>query len=137
MKRFTLLFILILGLSSCGINEVKRVESVFQGVTKGFLVLQDCRTGFSDLFAHNSDKKYEEQQPKAITKQYFHRDQEGVVEVVMKVDSEGKLKVVNLSATNEELAKYVMLKLKDMSNKSPSSTAGQVIKYRFVFKKQV
>jgi hypothetical protein len=54
----------------------------------------------------------------------------------MKVDEKGNWKVVNMAATNEELAKYVLTKLKDY-NQTSHKAIGQVVKYRFVFKKQV
>jgi hypothetical protein len=73
---------------------------------------------------------------KPVTKNLSHRNQEGVVEVVMKVDQKGQWKVVNMAATNEELAKYVLSKLKDYSPQTNNKTVGQVVKYRFVFKKQ-
>jgi hypothetical protein len=41
-----------------------------------------------------------------------------------------------MAATNEELAKYVLSKLKDYSPQTNNKTVGQVVKYRFVFKKQ-
>jgi hypothetical protein len=73
---------------------------------------------------------------KPVTKQLKYKNQEGVVEVVMKVDEKGNWKVVNMAATNEELAKYVLTKLKDY-NQTSHKAVGQVVKYRFVFKKQV
>jgi hypothetical protein len=73
---------------------------------------------------------------KPVTKQLKYKNQEGVVEVVMKVDDKGNWKVVNMAATNEELAKYVLTKLKDY-NQTSHKAVGQVVKYRFVFKKQV
>jgi len=74
-------------------------------------------------------------QPKPITKSIIH-DQEGVVEVIMKVSEDGQWKLVNLSATNEDLAKYVVSKLKEYQKQTPSKAIGQVVKYRFVFKQQ-
>jgi hypothetical protein len=74
-------------------------------------------------------------QPQPITKKVIH-DQEGVVELVMKVADDGQWKVVNLSATNEDLAKYVVSKLKEYQKQTPTKAIGQVVKYRFVFKQQ-
>ncbi len=74
-------------------------------------------------------------QPKPITQKVIH-DQEGVVELVMKVADDGQWKVVNLSATNEDLAKYVVSKLKEYQKQTPTKAIGQVVKYRFVFKQQ-
>jgi hypothetical protein len=41
-----------------------------------------------------------------------------------------------MAATNEELAKYVLSKLKEYNLQANSKSVGQVVKYRFVFKKQ-
>lgn len=76
----------------------------------------------------------EDQKP--VTKNLTHKNHEGVVEVVMKVDQKGQWKVVNMAATNEELAKYVLSKLKEYNMQSGNKSVGQVVKYRFVFKKQ-
>jgi hypothetical protein len=77
----------------------------------------------------------DEEEQKPITKKIIH-DQEGVVEVVMRVAENGQWKVVNLSATNEELARYVVSKLKEYHPQTPDKAVGQVVKYRFVFKQQ-
>jgi hypothetical protein len=82
----------------------------------------------------NSFRKEPEQQ-KPITRNIIHQ-QEGVVEVVMKFAENGQWKVVNLSATNEELARYVLARLKEYHPQTPNKMNGQVVKYRFVFKQQ-
>jgi plastocyanin domain-containing protein len=90
--------------------------------------------GIFDGDDENAGNPDEVQKP--VTKQLKYKNQEGMVEVVMKVDEKGNWKVVNMAATNEELAKYVLTKLKDY-NQTSHKAVGQVVKYRFVFKKQV
>jgi hypothetical protein len=62
---------------------------------------------------------------------------EGTVEVSFKVDMSGKLDIVSINATDPKLGEYVINKLKKIKLEKGDPQIGQVIKYRFVFKKQV
>jgi hypothetical protein len=62
---------------------------------------------------------------------------EGTVEVSFKVDMNGKLDIVSINATDPKLGEYVINKLKKIKLEKGDPQIGQVIKYRFVFKKQV
>lgn len=136
--RFMMLVLAVVGLTSCsGALEARQVD---QGRAL-FTSAKSLMTGFvvtvQGIF-DGDDEKYgnPDEVQKPVTKQLKYKNQEGVVEVVMKVDEKGNWKVVNMAATNEELAKYVLTKLKDY-NQTSHKAVGQVIKYRFVFKKQV
>ncbi|MDZ4823301.1 MAG: hypothetical protein SH856_07565 [Flavobacteriales bacterium] len=62
---------------------------------------------------------------------------EGTVEVSFSIDATGKVNIVDIAATSQELADYVVKKLNKIQlNKNDSSQIGKIIKYRFVFKKQ-
>ncbi len=137
--RFWLLTLTVLVLTSCtrtidvphvdqGCALYTGVKSVIVGVVHA---AEKWVNGGEEIVADGDD---EIQKP--VTKQLKYKNQEGVVEVVMKVDEKGNWKVVNMAATNEELAKYVLTKLKDY-NQASHKAIGQVVKYRFVFKKQV
>lgn len=137
--RFCLLTLVVLVFTSCSRTiDVPKVDQgcvIFTGV-KSFIgsffhSAEKLMNGGEDVLADGDD---EIQKP--VTKQLKYKNQEGVVEVVMKVDEKGNWKVVNMAATNEELAKYVLTKLKDY-NQASHKAIGQVVKYRFVFKKQV
>jgi len=137
--RFWLLTLTVIVLTGC--TRTINVPQVDQGcalyinvksVIGGFLhTAEKWMNGGEEVVAEGDD---EIQKP--VTKQLKYKNQEGVVEVVMKVDEKGHWKVVNMAATNEELAKYVLTKLKDY-NQASHKAVGQVVKYRFVFKKQV
>lgn len=137
--RFWLLTLTVMVLTGC--TRTINVPQVDQGcalytnvksVIGGFLqTAEKWVNGGEEVVAEGDD---EIQKP--VTKQLKYKNQEGVVEVVMKVDEKGNWKVVNMAATNEELAKYVLTKLKDY-NQASHKAVGQVVKYRFVFKKQV
>lgn len=62
---------------------------------------------------------------------------EGTVEVSFKIDMNGKLDIVSINATDPKLGEYVINKLKKIKLEKGDPQIGQVIKYRFVFKKQV
>ncbi len=62
---------------------------------------------------------------------------EGTVEVSFKIDMTGKLDIVSINATDPKLGEYVINKLKKIKLEKGDPQIGQVIKYRFVFKKQV
>lgn len=61
---------------------------------------------------------------------------EGTVEVSFKIDHQGKIEVLSMNATSPQLADYVLKKLKKVQLEKGDPQIGQVIKYRFVFKKQ-
>ena len=136
--RFMMLVLAVVGLTSC--SSPLEARQVDQGCAL-FTSAKSLMTGFvvtvQGIF-DGDDEKYgnPDEVQKPVTKQLKYKNQEGVVEVVMKVDENGNWKVVNMAATNEELAKYVLTKLKDY-NQTSHKAVGQVIKYRFVFKKQV
>ena len=136
--RFMMLVLAVVGLTSC--SSALEARQVDQGCAL-FTSAKSLMTGFvvtvQGIF-DGDDEKYgnPDEVQKPVTKQLKYKNQEGVVEVVMKVDEKGNWKVVNMAATNEELAKYVLTKLKDY-NQTSHKAIGQVIKYRFVFKKQV
>ncbi|MCC6601037.1 MAG: hypothetical protein IT223_10240 [Crocinitomicaceae bacterium] len=62
---------------------------------------------------------------------------EGTVEVAFKIDGGGKVEILNINATNPQLADYVIKKLNKIQLERGDPQIGQIIKYRFVFKKQV
>lgn len=64
------------------------------------------------------------------------KELEGTVEVSFKIDATGKVEILNIHATNPQLADYVIKKLKKIQLEKGDPQIGQVIKYRFVFKKQ-
>ena len=136
--RFLALLTAILVLSSCtGKVCTRQVEQTCAVYTSVKSIVVGVITSAEGILSggDNVEGDLDEVQ-KPVTKQLKYKNQEGVVEVVMKVDDKGNWKVVNMAATNEELAKYVLTKLKDY-NQTAHKAVGQVVKYRFVFKKQV
>ena len=136
--RFLMLLLAVIGLTSCSSSiDARQVDqgcalyTSAKSLVGGFVISVQ---GIFDGDDENAGNPDEVQKP--VTKQLKYKNQEGVVEVVMKVDENGNWKVVNMAATNEELAKYVLTKLKDY-NQTSHKAVGQVVKYRFVFKKQV
>lgn len=135
MKRIFFLSITLLILCSCGrmascSNDI--FVRVISPTTSYLLDIQWIE--YPSFSIRNSFRKEPEQQ-KPITRNIIHQ-QEGIVEVVMKFAENGQWKVVNLSATNEELARYVLARLKEYHPQTPNKMNGQVVKYRFVFKQQ-
>ncbi len=61
---------------------------------------------------------------------------EGTVEVSFRIDPQGKIEILSMSATSPQLSEYVVAKLKKVQLEKGDPQIGQVIKYRFVFKKQ-
>jgi len=61
---------------------------------------------------------------------------EGTVEVSFKIDAQGHVEIVSLASTSPQLADYVIKKLSQVKLEKGDPQLGQVIKYRFVFKKQ-
>jgi hypothetical protein len=62
---------------------------------------------------------------------------EGSVEVSFSLDAQGKIRIVQIVASSQELADYVIKKMSDIQlDKNDTSQIGKIIKYRFVFKKQ-
>lgn len=136
--RFVGFLAALLVLSSCSgkvvTDQVERGCAVYTSVKSLVVGVIAYSEGLFDWRDEGEGNPDEVQKP--VTKQLKYKNQEGVVEVVMKVDDKGNWKVVNMAATNEELAKYVLTKLKDY-NQTSHKALGQVVKYRFVFKKQV
>lgn len=135
--RLTMMFVMIAVLmSSCGqvswSNGWNACEQTLNCCAKASASISEI----SGFLNGNEEEGIEGEDQKPVTKNLTHKRHEGVVEVVMKVDQKGQWKVVNMAATNEELAKYVLSKLKDYNMQTNSKSVGQVVKYRFVFKKQ-
>jgi hypothetical protein len=135
--RLTLTIVILAALmSSCGqvtwSNGFRVCEKTLQGCAAASSAISEVTCFWN---GHEEDCVVGEDQ-KPVTKNIAHKNHEGVVEVVMKVDQKGQWKVVNMAATNEELAKYVLSKLKEYNLQANSKSVGQVVKYRFVFKKQ-
>jgi hypothetical protein len=61
---------------------------------------------------------------------------EGTVEVSFKIDGMGRVQIVNMNASNPQLADYVIKKLNKIKLNKSETQDGKIIKYRFVFKKQ-
>lgn len=76
------------------------------------------------------------QSPKSVQEESI-KHLEGTVEVSFKIDMNGKLDIVSINATDPKLGEYVINKLKKINLEKGDPQIGQVIKYRFVFKKQV
>ncbi|MEN9348895.1 MAG: hypothetical protein RLZZ77_2406 [Bacteroidota bacterium] len=70
--------------------------------------------------------------PKEITT----KDLDGTVEVSFRIDGSGKVEIISINATSPQLADYVIKKLSKIQLQKGDPQIGQVIKYRFVFKKQ-
>jgi len=60
----------------------------------------------------------------------------GEVEVVFKVTDRGEVEVLETRSLNEQLSDYVAKKLEKIRLTKDDISLGQVIRYRFVFKKQ-
>ena len=52
------------------------------------------------------------------------------------INTEGKVQILKINASSPSLVDYVVKKLNKIQLTDSGSQAGQVIKYRFVFKKQ-
>ncbi|MFN8777376.1 MAG: energy transducer TonB [Flavobacteriales bacterium] len=61
---------------------------------------------------------------------------EGTVEVSFRIDAKGHVEILNLASTSPQLADYVIKKLSRIQLEKGDPQVGQIIKYRFVFKKQ-
>ncbi len=123
-------------LSSCGQVSWSGGFEICEKTVQGCAAASSAISEVSCFWdGHEEDCVVGEDQ-KPVTKNITHKNHEGVVEVVMKVDQKGQWKVVNMAATNEELAKYVLSKLKEYNMQASTKSVGQVVKYRFVFKKQ-
>lgn len=67
----------------------------------------------------------------------IEKNLEGTVEVSFSINPDGKVNIVEITATSQELADYVVKKLNKVQvDKKDTSQIGKIIKYRFVFKKQ-
>ena len=85
----------------------------------------------SHLPQKKGDPQKEEQADDAAVKQL-----EGTVEVSFKIDGQGRVQIVSMNATNDQLAEYVIRKLNKIKLEKGDPQQGKIIKYRFVFKKQ-
>jgi hypothetical protein len=56
--------------------------------------------------------------------------------VSFRIDGSGKVEIISINATSPQLADYVIKKLNKIQLQKGDPQIGQVIKYRFVFKKQ-
>jgi hypothetical protein len=135
MKRLFFLSIILLVLSSCGRIASCSNDIVVHAISQTASSLFDFQWIENPSLNISTLINKEPEQQKPITRNIIHQ-QEGVVEVVMKFAENGQWKVVNLSATNEELARYVLARLKEYHPQTPNKMNGQVVKYRFVFKQQ-
>lgn len=61
---------------------------------------------------------------------------DGLVEVSFKVDETGRIQILHINSTSTQLTEYVVKKLTKIKLDTESGSAGKVITYRFVFKKQ-
>jgi hypothetical protein len=136
MRLILTIVILAALMSSCGQVTWSNGFRVCEKTLKGYAVASSAISEVTCFWnGHEEDCVVGEDQ-KPVTRNITNKNHEGVVEVVMKVDQKGQWKVVNMAATNEELAKYVLSKLKEYNMQANSKSVGQVVKYRFVFKKQ-
>lgn len=78
-------------------------------------------------------KVREDQRP---PKEVREKDLDGTVEVSFRIDGSGKVEIISINATSPQLADYVIKKLNKIQLQKGDPQIGQVIKYRFVFKKQ-
>ncbi len=76
---------------------------------------------------------HEDQRP---PKEIKEKDLDGTVEVSFRIDGTGKVEIISINATSPQLADYVIKKLNKIQLQKGDPQIGQVIKYRFVFKKQ-
>ena len=82
------------------------------------------------------------QQPKAASdstktlQPFSEKELEGTVEVSFMINTEGKVQILKINASSPSLVDYVVKKLNKIQLTDSDSQVGQVIKYRFVFKKQ-
>jgi outer membrane biosynthesis protein TonB len=71
-----------------------------------------------------------------IQKPQSEKELEGTVEVSFRIDMAGKVEILSINASSPQLADYVIKKLNKIKLEKGDPQIGQVIKYRFVFKKQ-
>lgn len=72
----------------------------------------------------------------AVQKPQSEKELEGTVEVSFRIDMAGKVEILSINASSPQLADYVIKKLNKIKLEKGDPQIGQVIKYRFVFKKQ-
>jgi len=77
-----------------------------------------------------------EQVPPVKSREITELNTDGFVEVSLKIDRDGRIEVISIQSSNEQLADYVLKKLAQTKLSPGSSEPGKVVKYRFVFKKQ-
>lgn len=65
----------------------------------------------------------------------IHED-EGIVEIVFRIGSEGELQLIEADTTNSLLLDYVADKLRKVKLDKNDPGIGETITYRFVFRKQ-
>ena len=78
--------------------------------------------------------KAQKEQPQK--NQVIKSELEGTVEVSFKIDNGGKVQILEMNATSQALADYVIKKLNKIQLEKSDYNSGQIITYRFVFKKQ-
>lgn len=79
------------------------------------------------------DSSNQKQQP---VKDPDQPNMDGLVEVSFKVDETGRIQILHINSTSTQLTEYVVKKLTKIKLNTESGSAGKVITYRFVFKKQ-
>lgn len=85
---------------------------------------------------HEPVKGSQKQSGKEKEEDQEEPNMDGVVEVSFKIDSEGKVQIINMNSTSPQLAEYVIKKLSKIQLQQGDSQVGKIIRYRFVFKKQ-
>lgn len=78
--------------------------------------------------------KGEQQEPRKTT--IAHSELDGTVEVSFRVNESGRVDILTIAATSPQLADYVMKKLGQITLDKDDPQIGQIIRYRFVFRKQ-
>jgi hypothetical protein len=76
------------------------------------------------------------QQPEQPGKEAIEHVLKGTAEVSFRIDPSGKVEILSIQATNQQLIDYVIKKLNKIQLDKGDPQIGQIIKYRFVFKKQ-
>lgn len=94
------------------------------------LQLTIVQLGHTAIAGAQPPQKEQTQEDEAV------KNLEGTVEVSFKIDGMGRVQIVNMNASNPQLADYVIKKLNKIKLNKSDTQDGKIIKYRFVFKKQ-
>jgi hypothetical protein len=94
------------------------------------LQLTIVQLGYTAIAGAQPPQKEQTQEDEAV------KNLEGTVEVSFKIDRMGRVQIVNMNASNPQLADYVIKKLNKIKLNKSDTQDGKIIKYRFVFKKQ-